>query len=47
MSEKDNYGITKSLVERIKNALDMNLKTQIKKIRSHPTETEYRLYADV
>ena len=40
MSEKDNYGITKSLVERIKNALDMNLKTQIKKIFSslHPAD---------
>ena len=37
MSEKDNYGITKSLVERIKNALDMNLKTQIKKIFSSTT----------
>ncbi|HSQ97220.1 MAG TPA: magnesium transporter [Rickettsiales bacterium] len=41
MFEKDNnYGITKGLVERIQNAIEMNLKTQVKKIFSslHPAD---------
>lgn len=41
MFEKENnYGITKGLVERIQNALEMNLKTQVKKIFSslHPAD---------
>ncbi len=39
-NENSSYGITKGLVERIQNALDMNLKTQIKKIFSslHPAD---------
>lgn len=38
--ENNNYGITKSLVERFKNAIDMNLKTQIKKVFTslHPAD---------
>jgi len=32
--ENSSYGITRGLVERIQNALDMNLKTQVKKIFS-------------
>ena len=42
----NNYGITKSLVERIKNALDMNLKTQLKKIFSslHPADQAELIY---
>ncbi len=45
-SENSNYGITKSLVERIKNALDMNLKTQVKKIFSslHPADQAELIY---
>lgn len=45
-NENNNYGITKSLVERIKNALDMNLKTQVKKIFSslHPADQAELIY---
>ena len=45
-NENNNYGITKGLVERIQNALDMNLKTQIKKIFSslHPADQAELVY---
>lgn len=44
--EKNNYGITSSIVERMHNALDMNLKTQIKKIFSslHPADQAELIY---
>ena len=48
MLDKDNnYGITRSLVERIKNALEMNLKTQIRKIFSslHPADQAELVYS--
>ncbi len=47
MFEKENnYGITRSLVERIKNALEMNLKTQVRKIFSslHPADQAELIY---
>lgn len=46
-SEANNYGITRSLVERIQNALDMNLKTQVKKIFSslHPADQAELIYS--
>ena len=45
MFEKE-YGITKGLLERIENAIDMNLKTQIKKIFSsiHPADQAEIIY---
>lgn len=46
-NENNSYGITKGLVERIQNALDMNLKTQIKKIFSslHPADQAELIYS--
>ena len=40
MEKNINYGISGSLTERIKNALELNLKTQIKKIvpNLHPAD---------
>ena len=47
MSEmENNYGITKGLVERFKNAISINLKTQIKKVFAslHPADQAELIY---
>lgn len=45
-NEANSYGITSGLVERMQNAIDMNLKTQIKKIFStlHPADQAELIY---
>ncbi|MDD2839897.1 MAG: magnesium transporter [Rickettsiales bacterium] len=47
LDKESGYGITRSLVERIKNALEMNLKTQVRKVFSslHPADQAELIYS--